>query len=73
MPYPEHRRERQMADGMDRKRWHVLIRYKANVYPAAFVNIEELAELHGIIERGPDWNLISSIKVTLNVAKAEAA
>jgi hypothetical protein len=31
---------------------------------------EELAELHAIIERGPDWNAVERIVLTLNPARA---
>lgn len=45
------------------KRWHVEIEY-GNA--GEQLDIEELEELHDLIERGPDWNLISFIKITLN-------
>lgn len=28
-------------------------------------DVEELEDLHDIVERGPDWNAIDEIKVTL--------
>jgi predicted glycosyltransferase len=34
--------------------------------PSRVVTFEELAELHDIIEYGPDWNCIDQIVVTLN-------
>jgi hypothetical protein len=45
-------------------------------------SIEELSELEGIVERGPDWNALDKIEIRLNprrqnydvtVEKAEAA
>jgi hypothetical protein len=32
---------------------------------------EELAELQGIVERGPDWNEIDKIIITLNLRSDE--
>jgi len=46
-----------------KKRWHVEIEYGNT---GEHLNIDELFELHDIIESGPDWNLISWIKITLN-------
>jgi hypothetical protein len=30
------------------------------------VQFEEIADLHNIVERGPDWNEIEQIMITLN-------
>jgi hypothetical protein len=35
--------------------------------PPEVVAFEELFELHDIIERGPNWNSIERIVVTLNI------
>lgn len=48
-----------------KKRWHVLITYLGGNHGES-LDIEELSELHDIIERGPDWNLIESIEIQLN-------
>lgn len=32
--------------------------------------IEELSELHDLVERGPDWRLIADIKITYNLNSA---
>ena len=47
-------------------RWHVVVRYNADAGPVEVeYDIEELDELHALIERGPDWNTLVDIKVTL--------
>lgn len=47
-------------------RWHAAIHYRAE---AGVVDVEhdfeEIKELHDIVERGPDWNTIDQIVVTL--------
>lgn len=47
------------------KRWRAVIEYSS---PAATLEhyFEEIADLHLIIERGPDWNFLSHCTVTLN-------
>lgn len=47
------------------KRWMAEIFYRTE-RPQAAVAFEELEELHGIVELGPDWNEIDKIVVTLN-------
>jgi hypothetical protein len=44
-------------------RWHVYAEYDDVGVRADF---EELHELHDWIERGPDWNTLSQITITLN-------
>ena len=46
-------------------RWKAEINYN-NGEPPEVVAFEELAELHDIVELGPDWNTIDQIVVTLN-------
>ena len=46
-------------------RWMAEIHHN-NGEPPKVVAFEELAELHDIIELGPDWNTIFQIVVTLN-------
>jgi hypothetical protein len=46
-------------------RWMAEIHYN-NGDPLKAVAFEELAELHDIVELGPDWNTIDQIVVTLN-------
>jgi hypothetical protein len=45
-------------------RWKVKITYRDT--PVRTVLIEEIKELQAIIERGPNWNLLDRIIVTLN-------
>lgn len=49
------------------KRWHVIVNFGHGQH---FYDIEELDELAEIIERGPDWNLIKDITITLNRSAA---
>jgi hypothetical protein len=53
-----------------RKRWHVAIKYRTRTIPTQQFDLEDLFDLHDLIERGPDWNHIRNITVTLNNAKA---
>ena len=50
----------------DTKRWAVNIYYfsESGTFTTN-VQIEELAELHDIIEAGPNWNTIAKIEITL--------
>jgi hypothetical protein len=41
--------------------------------PPEVVAFEELFELQEIIERGPNWNVIERIEVTLNIPSSVAA
>lgn len=51
----------------DDLRWMAEIRFQRNDEEAFFVTqFEEFEDLGDIVERGPDWNLIESITVTLN-------
>lgn len=47
-------------------RWLAIIKYRKGdgILPVPF-DIEELSELEEIVERGPDWNTIDKIEITL--------
>ena len=48
-------------------RWIAVVTYRAEAGPIEVDHhFEELEELERLIERGPDWNTIVSIVVTLN-------
>jgi hypothetical protein len=49
------------------KRWHVEIDYRSQVHGILTIehDIEEIEELHMLVERGPDWNTIQQIRITL--------
>jgi len=48
------------------KRWLATIYYRSDAGGVDVDHdIEELEELHDIVERGPDWNTIDKIVVTL--------
>jgi hypothetical protein len=57
--------DRTMSD--DAKRWQVIIHYDLCTTEAV---IDELWELHDIVERGPDFNTIKNIEVTYNYRRA---
>jgi hypothetical protein len=46
-------------------RWRVEITYRDGS-AARKLMVEEIEELQGIIEHGPDWNTIDTIKINLN-------
>jgi hypothetical protein len=47
-------------------RWSVTVQFRTDDGPVeAHYAIEELSELHNLIELGPDWNTIEKIEVTL--------
>jgi hypothetical protein len=47
-------------------RWKAIITYRTDTGPLAVEHdIEEILELQGLVERGPDWNTIISIQITL--------
>ena len=51
---------------MSNKRWLLTIIYRCKTGPCVVdYDIEELEEIHDIVERGPDWNAIMSIDVEL--------
>jgi hypothetical protein len=50
---------------MSNDRWMAEIAYNSG-RPTELVAFEEIAELHQIVELGPDWNEIERIVITLN-------
>ena len=48
------------------KRWMAEIIYRDGTKPL-FIAFEEIADLHDIVEMGPNWNLIEQIVITLNL------
>jgi hypothetical protein len=52
------------------KRWMAEISYNDDK-PTDVVAFEELFELQDIVERGPNWNTIEQIVVTLNLSSVE--
>lgn len=47
-------------------RWHATITYRSDDGPLDVdYAFEELEDLHDIVERGPDWNTIERVEVTL--------
>lgn len=52
---------------MDHARWIATVTYRTDNGPSDVDHhIEELEELHDLIERGPDWNAILKIEIVLN-------
>ena len=52
---------------MEHLRWIAVVTYRSESGPIEVDHhFEELEELQRLIERGPDWNTIVSIVVTLN-------
>jgi hypothetical protein len=48
-------------------RWHVDRTYRSEQGPIMVENdVEELSEVHHLVERGPDWNTLIEIRITLN-------
>lgn len=48
-------------------RWRAVITYRTENGPVEVDHhFDELAELHDLVERGPDWNSIIRITVNLN-------
>lgn len=49
-----------------RPRWRAVIHYRSDKGPVDVRHdIEELDELHNLVELGPDWNSIERIEITL--------
>lgn len=47
-------------------RWLAIVTYRTDSGPITVEhNIEELEEIHDLVEAGPSWFAISSIKITL--------
>jgi hypothetical protein len=48
-------------------RWIAVLKYKTDNGPVEVDHhFEELVELDDLVERGPDWNTLVDIRVTLN-------
>jgi hypothetical protein len=48
------------------KRWKAVATYKSDAGPVDIeYEIEELEEIQTLIERGPDWNALIDIRITL--------
>ena len=47
------------------KRWTARISYRSD-HPTEVVLVEEIADLHDIVEHGPHWNKIDEIVITYN-------
>lgn len=46
-------------------RWHAVITYRTVIGPNPVEHdLEELSDLHDLVERGPHWDAIESIVVT---------
>jgi hypothetical protein len=49
------------------KRWKAIVEYASENGPISIEHfVEEIADLHLIIERGPDWNTLTVCTITLN-------
>jgi len=53
--------------GLGMARWKAVAEYRsrAGIVDVEYA-VEELEELHDLIERGPDWNTLIKITVTFN-------
>jgi hypothetical protein len=61
-----------MTEEPEHLRWIAVVTYRSESGPIEVDHhFEELEELHTLIERGPDWNTIVSIVVTLNPERAQ--
>lgn len=48
-------------------RWHIVRTYRSATGPVELEDdIEELRELHHVVEHGPDWDTLVDIRVMLN-------
>lgn len=47
-------------------RWRAIATYRSSNGPVDVIHeFDELEELHDLIERGPDWNALQDIRITL--------
>jgi hypothetical protein len=54
-----------MTDEPPLPRWHVTVQYRMAAGPLDVEHdIEELVELHDLIEQGPNWDTILRIEIT---------
>lgn len=48
-------------------RWHAVLTYRTETGPLdVHHDIEEIENLQGIVERGPDWRTLIDARITLN-------
>jgi hypothetical protein len=53
-----------MSDDERRIRWHAVVHYRTeNGAPEVEHDLEELGELHDLIELGPHWDTIARIEI----------
>lgn len=46
-------------------RWQALVRYRHDYgTEVVFHDLEEIADLHGLIEHGPHWDCVQKIEIT---------
>ena len=51
----------------DDLRWIATVIYRGDLGPIDVEHhVEELSELHDLVERGPDWNCIERIEIVLH-------
>lgn len=56
-----------MSSIFDTPRWKAVLTYQTENGPLDVEHFfEEMFELHEIVERGPDWNTLIDIRVTLS-------
>lgn len=49
-----------------RSRWFVTVTYRTEAGPLEVEHdVDELYELHDLVERGPDWNTVEKIEIRL--------
>ena len=49
------------------RRWIAVITYRTETGPVEVDHhVEEIEDLHMLVERGPDWNAIIKIEIVLN-------
>lgn len=57
-----------MADRIEDLRWRVELEYRSDNGPIVVEHwIEELDEIHSLVEAGPDWNALIMGRFFLNV------
>jgi hypothetical protein len=60
-----------MSEEREDFRWLAVVTYRSESGPIHVDHrLEELEELHELIERGPDWNTIEEIVLRLNPRRA---
>jgi hypothetical protein len=60
-----------MSEGPKVFRWLATVTYRSDSSPIEVEHqFEEIADLHDLVERGPDWNTMEAIVVRLNPHRA---